>query len=148
MQRFAILSNRKRARIALAHSCVFLAIALHGFISSKAGLIHGGSGRADLILVAIYFVVAGILACLVTLSRCARERFYFILCASSATLGMLRTVFGDAALPLAQPLRVVALASAVAVGFSISRSFSPPKSNTGFTELPSRTQQASPAGGD
>jgi hypothetical protein len=148
MQRFGILSNRKRASIALAHSCVFLAIAVHGFASSKAGVIHGSSGRADLILVAIYFVVATILAWLVTLSRCVQERVYFALCASSATLGMLRTLFGDATLSLSQPLRVLALASAVAVGLSISRSFSPPKSNADFTALPGSSPERSPAGGD
>jgi len=147
MQRFGILSNRKRALIALAHSCVFLAIAAHGSLSAKVGVIHG-SGRADLILVAIYFVVASILVWLVTLSCCARERFYFGLCACSATLGMLRTLFGDTTLPFSQPLRVFALASAVIVGIFISRSFSYPESNADFAALTGPSPERSPAGGD
>jgi hypothetical protein len=71
---------------------------------------------ADLILVAIYLVVASILAWLVSLSRGGKERVYFVLCASSATFGLLRTICGDAALPAAQDLRVIMLSSAVAVG--------------------------------
>ena len=51
---------------------------------------------------------------------------YFALCASSATFGLLRTIFGDSALPLAQYLRVIMLTSAVAVGMLIFRSFSRP----------------------
>jgi hypothetical protein len=51
---------------------------------------------------------------------------YFALCASSATFGFLRTVFGDAALPVAQYLRVILLTSAVALGAWIFRFFSRP----------------------
>lgn len=147
MQRFAILSNRKRAWIALAHSLVFLAIAVHGFASPKSGVIKYPA-IDDLILIGIYSTVATILIWLVTLCCCARERFYFALCASSAMLGMLRTLFGDAALPVAQPLRVFALASAVTVGISIARSFSHTASNADFTALPGPSPERSPAGGD
>jgi hypothetical protein len=76
------------------------------------------------VLVGIYLIVASILAWLVGVSRGIRERGYFALCASSATFGLLRTVFGDAAIPAAQYLRVIMLSSAVAVGFLIVRSFS------------------------
>jgi len=129
MNDFGILTNRKRAIIALAHSVVFLGIAMHGFASPKAGiLLHGREGAAaDLILVAIYLVVASILAWLVSLAQCAKERVYFALCASSATFGLLRTLFGDGSLPAAQYLRVILLSSAVVVGASISRSFSRPE---------------------
>ena len=51
---------------------------------------------------------------------------YFVLCASSATFGLLRTIFGDAAIPAAQYLRVIMLSSAVIVGTLIFRSFSRP----------------------
>jgi hypothetical protein len=71
-------------------------------------------------------VVASILAWLVTLSRCIRERVYFALCATSATFGLLRTVFGDPSLPIAQYMRVIMLSSAVAVGILIVRTFSRP----------------------
>ncbi len=127
MNEFGILTNRKRALIALAHSLVFLGIAMHGFTSPKAGvLLQGFGATADIILISIYLVVASILAWLVSVSRCAKERVYFALCASSATFGLLRTIFGDAALPAAQYLRVIMLTSAVVLGAWIFRSFSRP----------------------
>ena len=127
MNDFGVLTNRKRALIALAHSFVFLGIAMHGFASPKAGvLFHGVGATADLILITIYLTVASILACLVGIARCRKERVYFALCASSATFGLLRTIFGDAALPAAQYLRVIMLTSAVVVGAWIFRSFSRP----------------------
>ncbi len=127
MNGFTVLTNRKRALIALAHSAVFLGIAFHGFASPKAGVVLPGSAaRLDVILIVIYFTVASILAWLVSISRCARERLYFALCAGSVTFGLLRTIFGDASLPAAQYLRVVLLTSAVIVGAWIFRSFSRP----------------------
>src|ERR1035438_6096689 len=105
---FGILTNRKRALVALVHSVVFLGIASHGFASTKAGILTPGLvATADIVLIAIYLTVASILAWLATLSKCARERVYFALCTSSATFGLLRTVFGDIALPAAQYLRVI-----------------------------------------
>jgi hypothetical protein len=127
MNDFAVLTNRKRTRIAMAHSVVFLGIALHGFASPKAGAVLHGAGAAGAVtLIAIYLTVACILSWLVSISRCAPERLYFALCASSATFGLLRTIFGDVNLPLAQYLRVAMLTSAVAVGAWILRSFSRP----------------------
>ncbi len=127
MNEFGILTNRKRALIALIHSLVFLGIAMHGFASPKMGiLLPGFVATADLILIAVYLVVASVLAWLVSISRGAKERVYFALCASSATFGLLRTIFGDADLPAAQYLRVIMLTSAVLVGTWILRSFSRP----------------------
>lgn len=127
MNDFGVLNSRKRALIALIHSLVFLGIATHGFASPKVGVVLPGSGTTgDFVLIAIYLAVASILAWLAGISRCARERLYFALCASSATFGLLRTVFGDGALPVAQYLRVVMLTSAVIVGTLILRSFSRP----------------------
>jgi len=124
---FAILTNRKRSFIALIHSFVFLGIALHGFAAPKAGiLLPGPSPVGDLVLIGIYLIVASILGWLVTVSRCARERLYFALCTTSATFGLLRTVFGDASLPIAQYMRVFMLISAVVVGSLIFRSYSRP----------------------
>lgn len=123
MNDFGVLTNRKRALIALIHSFVFLGVALYGFLSPKAGVLHG-SGVGDLVLIGIYLVVASILAWLVGISRGLRERVYFALCASSATFGLLRTIFGDASIPAAQYMRVILLSSAVAVGLMIVRSFS------------------------
>jgi len=102
-------------------------IALHGFASPKAAVVLHGSGTAfGVTLIGIYLTVASILSWLVTFSGCAKERLYFALCASSATFGLLRTIFGDVDLPLAQYLRVAMLTSAVAVGTWILRSFSRP----------------------
>ena len=127
MSEFNILTNRKRALIALVHSVVFLGIAMHGFASPKAGvLLPRLAATADLILIVIYLTVASILLWLVGVSGCAKERVYFAMCACSATFGLLRTVFGDAALPVAQYLRVIMLMSAVALGAWIFRSFSRP----------------------
>lgn len=125
MNDFGVLNNRKRALIALIHSFVFLGIALHGFMSPKTGILLRGS-TGDFILIGIYLIVASILAWLVSLAPCTRERIYFALCASSATFGLLRTIFGDAALPAAQYMRVIMLSSAVVVGTWILRSFSRP----------------------
>ena len=117
MNDFGVLNNRKRALIALIHSLVFLGIAVHGFASPKAGvLLRGSSVTGDYILIGIYLTVASILAWLVSLALCAKERVYFALCASSATFGLLRTIFGDASLPAAQYMRVILLISAVVVG--------------------------------
>ena len=127
MTEYGILTNRKRALIALAHSVVFLGIALHGFVSPRSALALRSPGAVSgLILVAIYVTVASILAWLVGISRCATERLYFALCASSATFGLLRTIFGDTTLPAAQYLRVTMLTSAVVVGVWIFRFFSRP----------------------
>lgn len=126
MNDFGVLTNRKRAFIALIHSVVFLGVAMHGFLSPKAGILHGSGAIGDFILIGIYMIVASILAWLVGISRCARERIYFALCASSATFGLLRTIFGDAAVPPAQYMRVIMLSSAVAVGIMILRSFARP----------------------
>ncbi|HYM76753.1 MAG TPA: hypothetical protein VE377_12305 [Candidatus Dormibacteraeota bacterium] len=124
MNDFGVLNNRKRAVIALIHSLVFLGIAIHGFASPKSGILHGTGATGDFLLIAIYLIVASILAWLVTLSRGIRERGYFALCTCSATFGLLRTIFGDTTLPVAQYMRVILLTSAVAVGTLILRSFS------------------------
>jgi hypothetical protein len=126
MNDFGVLNNRKRALIALIHSLVFLGIAIHGFASPKAGVLRGIGGTSDFILIGIYLTVASILAWLVSLARCTKERMYFTLCTGSATFGLLRTIFGDASLPPAQYLRVILLTSAVVVGTWIFRSFSAP----------------------
>jgi hypothetical protein len=126
MNDFGALNNRKRALIALIHSFVFLGVAGHGFMSPKFGILHGSIATGDVVLISIYMIVASVLAWLVSLSRCTRERIYFALCTSSATFGLLRTIFGDAAIPAAQYLRVILLSSAVIVGTLILRSFSRP----------------------
>lgn len=141
MNAFGILTNRKRAVVALIHSIVFLGIAIHGFMSPKAGILRGSAAKADFILIAIYLIVASILIWLVSLSRGIVERAYFALCATSATSGLLRTIFGDQVVPPAQYLRVLMLSSAVVVGVFIVRSHSRAELSNDTTSLPS---QASP----
>ena|SRR6266496_2864563 len=127
MNDFGVLNNRKRALIALVHSVVFLGIAMHGFACPKAGvLLHGSGSIGDFVVIGIYLTVGSILAWLVSVARCARERVYFALCTCSATFGLLRTIFGDAAVPAAQYLRVIMLSSAVFVGIWILRFYSRP----------------------
>lgn len=134
MKDFGVLTNRKRALIALIHSVAFLGIAMHGFVSPKGGVVHGTGAMPDVILIVIYLVVTSILAWLVSISRCAKERVYFALCASSASFGLLRTIFGDAALPAAQCLRVIMLTSAVVVGSWILRSLSRPVTESALSD--------------
>ena len=124
MNDFGVLTNRKRTVIALIHSIVFLGIAFHGFVSPKAGVLHRSGTTGDFILIAIYLMVAAILAWLVSISRSLVERAYFALCVVSASSGLLRTIFGDHMVPPAQYLRVVMLSSAVGLGILIVRSHS------------------------
>jgi hypothetical protein len=126
MNDFGVLTNRKRAVIALIHSIVFLGIAFHGFVSPKAGVLHRSGATSDFILIAIYLVVASILVWLVSISRGLVERAYFALCAISASSGLLRTIFGDHVVPPAQYLRVLMLSAAVVLGILIVRSHSRP----------------------
>lgn len=127
MKNFGVLTNRKRALIALIHSVVFLGVAIHGFLSPKAGILGPILvPTGDLVLIAIYLTVASILAWLVSMSRCFKEQLYFMLCTASATFGLLRTVFGDSSMPGAQYLRVIMLTSAIIVGTLIFRSFARP----------------------
>jgi len=134
MTEFSILTNRKRAVIALIHSVVFLGVAMHGFLSPKTGILHGSGTNSDFVLVMIYMTVSSVLAWLVGISRGVRERFYFALCTCSATFGLLRAIFGDGTLPVAQYMRVLMLASAVAVGTWIWRSFSTPVAEDAASE--------------
>jgi hypothetical protein len=121
MPEFAILTNRKRAVIALVHSVAFLLLALRGFASPKPGIsLHSGT-MADFLLLMMYLTVASILLWLARIARCSRERIYFGFCACSASFGLLRTLFGDTTLPAAQYLRVAMLVCAVFVGARIWR---------------------------
>ncbi len=124
MDQFGILTNRKRAVIALIHSFVFLGVAAHGFVSPKAGILYGSGGTSDFVLIGIYLVVSSILLWLTTISRALMERIYFVACAISATSGIVRTILGDQRVFLAQYLRVLMLSTAVAIGFGIVRNYS------------------------
>ena len=141
MNAFGVLTNRKRAIIALIHSIVFLGVAFQGFVSPKAGILRHAGTIGDFALIAIYVIVASILTWMVTISRGLMERAYFTLCATSATSGLLRTVFGDPVVPPAQYLRVLMLGSAVAVGLLIVRSHSRSATDEEIAPLPSEAPQ-------
>ena len=69
MNEFGVLTNRKRALIALIHSAVFLGIAIRVCAAPKIGVLGRSEGIGDFILVGIYLIVACILFWLVSLSR-------------------------------------------------------------------------------
>jgi Sec-independent protein secretion pathway component TatC len=123
MNDLAILTTRKRAVIALVHSVIFFGVALEGFFSPKNGILRGFAPTFDYLLAMIYMTVAAVLAWLVGNSKCARERIYFALCTASAAFGLMRTLFGDANVPAAQPLRPIMLMLAIIVCTGIMRSF-------------------------
>lgn len=125
MSRYAILTNRKRAIIALLHSIVFALIALLGIArASVVGPIWLSSSARlpSVAILAIYIVVSSVLIQLVRISRGAREKLYFAFCASSASLGLLRTILGDQNLPASQYFRLLMLICAVLTGIVILRS--------------------------
>jgi hypothetical protein len=124
MRHFGVLTNRKRAVIALIHSIVFLGVAASGFVSPKLGILHGNGVTGDFVLIGIYLIVSSILLWLITISRGVVERMYFAVCAISAISGLLRTILGDHAVPPAQYIRVLMLTSAVAIGLGIVRYYS------------------------
>jgi hypothetical protein len=124
MGEFAILTNRKRAIIALAHSVVFLLIALRQMIASSpaAGVwIPATVSRGTWILCGIFALVSAILLWLFLISRGRMEKIYFGLCTVSASSGLLRTAAGDHAFHAGLYIRVLMLGSALLVGLIIVR---------------------------
>ncbi len=123
MDEFAILSNRKRVLIALIHSIFFLGLAVRGFALPRTAIPSHGPGHiSSLVMLVIYGIVAIVLAILTWFARSSKEKLYFMLCVASASFGFVRVLLGDTAIPAAQYLRVLMLASAVGVGLWIYRS--------------------------
>jgi hypothetical protein len=121
---FSILTNRKRAIVALVHSVVFLLIAVRQMVAATpaAGVwlpstVHPGTW----ILCGIFAIVSSILLWLLVISRGWMEKFYFAFCTLSASSGLLRTAAGDQAFHSGLYIRVVMLVSAVLVGVLIVR---------------------------
>ena len=124
MDDFAILTNRKRALVALVHSVVFLLIAFRQMIAATpaAGIwIPSAVSTGTWILCAIFSIVSAILLWLFAISRAWIEKLYFGMCAVSATSGLLRTAFGDQAFHAGLYIRVVMLTGAMFVGLLIVR---------------------------
>lgn len=130
MNQYAILTNRKRAIIALIHSVVFLLIAARGATAPPLSPIwlhlHDGL-TVPLVMLIVYVIVSSILWLLTRISRCFLERLYFAFCSSSASVGVVRYLFGDPPLHLAIVLRVLLLSCAVVTGLVIMREHTEPE---------------------
>jgi hypothetical protein len=124
---FAILTNRKRAMVALVHSVVFLLIAARQMVAANpaAGIwVASTVSRGTWILCGIFAVVSSILFWLFVISRGWVEKIYFGLCTVSATSGLVRTAAGDQLFHAGLYIRVVMLVSAFVVGLLIVREHS------------------------
>jgi len=120
MRRYVILSNRKRAIVALVHTVAFLLLAVFtGLLLVRP--LHAGSPRSGWIVAGVYVAVTGALLVLAAAGGNVIERVYFGLCATSAAFGLARQILGDAGIPSAVRVRVAMLACAVAVGVMILR---------------------------
>lgn len=122
MESYAILTNRKRAIIALIHSVVFLSIATIGLASRpKAGLLYPqiAFSTGKLAIFAVYLIVTTVLLVLTHYSRCLRERAYFGFCSASAGVGLVRALFGDPVPHIGPVARVLLLSTAVFLGFVV-----------------------------
>ena len=124
MVEFSILTNRKRAVVALVHSVVFLLIAVRQMVAANpaAGIwVASTVSRGTWILCGIFTIVSSILFWLLLISRGWLEKSYFAFCTISATSGLLRTAGGDQAFHAGLYIRVIMLVSAVLVGLMIVR---------------------------
>jgi len=126
---FSILTNRKRAVIALVHSVAFLLLATRDLavrtrLEGVVNRIHVPVGA--IILVGIYLIVSSILLYLFRRSVGLAERLYFGFCSASASAGLVRAVVGDSAFPVGQYARVGMLMAAVLTGLVLWRTHSEP----------------------
>jgi hypothetical protein len=122
METYAILTNRKRAIIALVHSIVFLVIATISLPSRpKTGLFYPQRvfSAGNIAIFCVYLIVTSVLLILTRYSRCLRERAYFAFCSASASVGLLRSLFGDPIAHVGPIARVLLLATAVLIGIAI-----------------------------
>jgi hypothetical protein len=120
MPRYVILTNRKRAIIALVHTVAFLIVAVITGMITVNGL-HAGANTAAWAVAGIYVLVTAALLVLTAISGPARERIYFAFCTTSATFGLARQILGDQQIHVAIYVRVIMLACAVVVGWMILR---------------------------
>jgi hypothetical protein len=119
---FSILTNRKRAIVALVHSVLFLLVAVRQMMAANPAAVlwlPSTVSRGTWLLCGTFVIVSAILLWLFIISRGWMERLYFALCTISATSGLLRTAAGDQAFHTGLYIRVVMLVSAVLVGLLI-----------------------------
>ena len=109
---YVVLTNRKRAMVALAHSVVFLALAAYRSRGSVRPLKL--TSRPSLwAMPFIYLAVSTVLIVLTRMAGNASERLCFGFCATSATFGLARQIASDPHLHVAVYVRVTMLACAV-----------------------------------
>lgn len=128
---FSILTNRRRAVVALVHSVVFLVVAVRQMVAATpaSGIWLPSTVRPGTwILCGIFGIVSSILFWLLVISRGWMEKFYFAFCTISASSGLVRTAAGDQTFHAGLYIRVVMLVSAVLVGLLIVRMHSRPLS--------------------
>src|ERR1022692_187973 len=135
MSGFSILTNRKRAIVALVHSVVFLLVAARQMVAATpaAGIwLPSTVSVGTWVLCGILALVSSILLWLLVISTGWMEKFYFGFCTVSASSGLLRTAAGDQAFHAGLYIRVVMLVSAVLVGLLIVRRHS--RSNSEYAK--------------
>jgi len=120
MERYRILTNRKRAIVALVHTVVFLAVAMYGMLLVVRPLAMN-SPAAAWVMTSVYAVVTSILVVLAAYAGNGMERIYFACCTTSAAFGLARQILGDGRMYMAVYIRVAMLACAVGIGIAILR---------------------------
>jgi len=124
MERYVILTNRKRVIVALVHTVVFLTVAIYGFLMVVRPL-RANSPTAAWVMAAVYAVITSILFVLAAICRNGPERIYFAFCTTSAAFGLARQILGDPRMFVAVHIRVAMLACAVVTGIVILRRHGP-----------------------
>jgi hypothetical protein len=116
---YFVITNKKRAIVALAHSVAFLCLAIVMYKPPRAiGFATTGSS----VMTVMYFIVTSILLWLTLASRMRNEKLYFGLCATSAGFGLLRMIVPSPEFAaFAVYVRVSMLAMAVMVGVGLWR---------------------------
>ncbi len=126
MNQYGILNSRKRVVIALVHTIAFGLLALYQFISRQhlTALLSASHEHmaGPIALTAIYLIVTTVLLVLLRFSRSFIERLYFGLCATSAAIGLLRSLLGDPTVYAGNGARVMLLGLAAITGALIMRS--------------------------
>lgn len=123
MNDYTILNSRKRAKIALIHTAVFL------FVAAITGMrvvhpLEMGSPVGEWAPAGVYLIVSTVLLWLTSISGAQRERHYFACCSTSAMLGLARQLMGDPTLHAAVYIRVLMLFCAACLCTIIVREYS------------------------
>ena len=133
MNEFTILNSPKRARIALAHTVVFLLLAA----ITGLRVVHPlemDSPIGAWALAGIYLLVSGVLLWLTSIAGVQQERHYFACCSTSALLGLARQLMGDPDWHAAVYVRVLMLFCAAGLCTIILREHTQAKESPAFAD--------------